>query len=260
MTKMSRFLVIPHLENIEESLALAAEYGFGFEYNDFFSPNVLDDGALVDEIVGKYKRHRLPERCTLHGDFFDVLVFSEDRLIREIAEKRIRQILDAAFKIGAEGVVFHTNHSPMLAADFYVKNWHDSNLRFWSGILDEYSDINIYMENMFDTSPDMLAGLAKSLSGYKNFGVCLDYAHAAAFGGNTDRWVEMLAPYVKHLHINDNNLKDDLHLAVGDGQIDWLRFKEYYLKYFSECTVLIETSEINKQRRSAEYLKKIGIL
>lgn len=187
-------------------------------------------------------------------------MFSSDRRIRETAELRIRQSLDIARKIGSKGVVFHTNQSPQLTSEAYINGWHDKNLEFWSRILPEYNDINIYMENMFDSSPDMLAGLAKELVSFSNFGVFLDYAHAEIFGGGADNWVEMLAPYVKHLHINDNDLKNDLHLAVGNGQIDWNRFAEYYNKYFIECSALIEVNGAEKQERSAEFLQKLGLI
>ena len=257
---MNRFLIIPDLCDIEKSLSVAEEYGFGFEYNDFFIPDTLDDSEKIKEIIGKYKSCPLPEHTTLHGAFFDVIVFSSDRRIRETAELRIRQSLDIAREIGAEGVVFHTNQSPQLTSESYINGWHEKNLEFWSRILPEYSDVNIYLENMFDSSPDMLYSLAVKLSAFDNFGVCLDYAHAEVFGGGAEKWVEMLAPYVKHLHINDNDLKDDLHLATGDGKIDWQRFKYNFDKYFVECSVLIEVKGEEKQRRSAEFLKKLGVL
>lgn len=257
---MSNFSIIPKLSDIDTSLFIAEKFGFGFEYNDFFIPDVLDDPQKTEEILNKYKSRTLPEHCTLHGAFFDVIVFSSDRKIREIAELRIRQSLDIARKIGAEGVVFHTNQSPQLTSDVYVNGWHKMNVEFWSRILPEYSDINIYLENMFDSSPDMLAGLAAELSAFDNFGVCLDYAHAVVFGGGADGWIEKITPYVKHLHINDNDLKDDLHLAVGDGKINWNKFAEYYKKYFSECSVLIEVNGGERQLRSAEFLEKLGLL
>lgn len=259
---MNNFLITPRLENIGESLSLAEEYGFGFEYNDFFSPDILDDTERLEKIIGRYRSLELPERCTLHGAFLDVLIFSEDTEIMECSEMRVFQSIDAAKAIGAEAVVFHTNHNPLLTAESYRKNWLERNEHFWRKVLEKYSDISVYMENMFDDSPHMLAGLAERLADCKNFGVCLDYAHAVSFGRNTpiDEWVKSLAPYVKHLHINDNNLKDDLHLAVGSGMIDWVKFAEYYSEYFTECTVLIETSNIEAQKKSAEFLKSIGLL
>ena len=78
---MAKFLVIPSYENIGESVSLADEYGMGFEYNDFMTPDVLDDSANVGEMLEKYGEY--PRYCTMHGDFFDVLVFSYDKMIRE---------------------------------------------------------------------------------------------------------------------------------------------------------------------------------
>lgn len=257
---MGKFLIIPQPYDTENSLRVAEKYGFGFEYNDFFIPDILDNADETERIISEYKKRPLPSYCTLHGAFFDVIVFSSDRLIREAAKLRIRQSLDIARKIGAKGVVFHTNHSPQLTSEIYVKGWHDRNAEFWSGMLEEYSDINIYLENMFDSSPDMLAGLAEELCTFSNFGVCLDYAHAEVFGGGAEEWVEKIAPYVRHLHINDNDLKDDLHQAVGSGKIDWDRFAEHYRAHFSDCTVLIEVNGTEKQVQSAEFLKKLGIL
>ena len=257
---MSKFLIIPQLKNIDESLKLAEEYSFGFEFNDFFSPDVLDSKERVKKIAAEYKAHKLPNLLTCHGDFFDVLIFSEDKHIRNISEMRVRQSIEAALEVGAEAVIFHTNHNPFFTAESYVKNWMDCNMKFWSGILAEYPHIKIYIENMCDSSPHMLAVLSERLSAFSNYGVCFDYAHASVFGSDIDEWVTALAPYVKHMHINDNDLKSDLHLAVGDGKIDWNRFKEHYFKFFTKASVLIETSSIENQRRSAEFLSKLGII
>ena len=259
---MSRFLIIPELTNIEEQLALAEKYNLGFEYNDYFSPKMLDDEAKLQHTIDEYKKYDLPNYCTCHGDFFDVLVFSEDRLIREIADKRIRQSIDTARKAGAKAVVFHTNYEPALTADTYIKNWTDCNEEYFSGILKENPDMNIYIENMFDRSPYMLKGLSERLAKYSNFGVCFDYAHAMSFGRSTDinDWVKALAPYIKHMHINDNDLENDLHLAIGDGKIDWNVFAKYYEKYFCKSTILIEVSGIEKQRRSVKFLESKGML
>ena len=253
---MSRFLIIPKLDELDKSLAIAQDYGLGFEYNDFFVPDVMDNKALCDERISRYKGHELPDCCTMHGAFFDVLVFSEDRRIREISEQRIRESLELARKIGAKGVVFHTNHTPLLTADFYIKNWQSKNEAFWRKILPEYPDLDIYMENMFDDSPDMLLALAEGLSDFGNFGVCLDYAHAVIYGSDINDWVKKLSSYVKHMHINDNDLRNDLHLAVGDGKIDWRHFKEHYDCALSKAkTILIETASFENQLRSLKFLK-----
>lgn len=257
---MSRFLIIPRLNELDKSLDLAEKYGLGFEYNDFFVPDIMDDKKLADELINRYKAHELPDCCTMHGAFFDVLIFSEDKRIRQVSEDRIRTSLDFARSLGVRGVVFHTNHTPALTADFYINGWLNKNEAFWRRILPEYPDINVYMENMFDSSPIMLAALAERLADVPNFGVCLDYAHAVIYGSDINSWVTELSPYIRHLHINDNDLKNDLHLAVGDGQIDWQAFKQSYDSCLCRAdTALIETSSLENQQRSAEYLLGIGV-
>lgn len=55
----------------------------------------------------------------------------------------------------------------------------------------------------------------------KNFGVILDTAHLHAQKEILPLSVEKLGPYIKYVHIADNNGKEDRHLVPGDGTIDW---------------------------------------
>ena len=253
---MKRILIIPRLNELSESLSLAEEYGAGFEYNDFFMPDVLDDASVCEELTRKYLSARLPEYCTLHGAFFDVIPFSLDKKIREVSDLRIEQSIAAAKRIGARAVVFHTNYNPFLNTPDYIESWIDQNEKYWSGVFEKHPDINIFFENMFDTSPDILAELARRLCGFENFGICFDYAHAAITDVPHEVWAKTLGKYVKHMHINDNDLKSDLHLAVGDGKIDFDEFYELYEKYLNGASVLIETSSLDNQRRSLERFSR----
>ena len=257
---MKQLLIIPSRKCIEQSLALAQEYGAGFEYNDFFDPNVLDDSELCKKITEEYRQLSLPEYCTFHGDFYDVIVFSVDKKIREVSDLRVRQSIEAAEKIGAKAVVFHTNYDPFFTWRSYINGWLDTNEEYWSGILSEYPGMNIYFENMFDKSPDVMAELAERLCRYGNFGICLDYAHAALTPVPHEEWVKKLGKYVRHMHINDNDLMGDLHLAVGEGKIDWNEFYRLYEQYVEGASVLVETSSVENQRLSLEKLVSDGFI
>ena len=251
---MKRILIIPNLKELPDAVSLAKEYSLGFEFNEFFAPAVLDNTLEQQRIISEYAKADLPDILTLHGAFFDVIPFSPDPKIREIAFLRIKQSIEAAKKIGAKAVIFHTNYNPQLNTPAYLEKWLHDNTNFWGEILETYPEISIYLENMFDTSPELLAKLSENLCRYPNYGVCLDYAHAVLSPTSPEIWAEQLGKYVKHIHLNDNDLKSDLHLAWGDGKIDRLNFYRCYSRWLNGASVLIEVSSVDKARRSLAIL------
>ncbi|MCR5210913.1 MAG: sugar phosphate isomerase/epimerase [Lachnospiraceae bacterium] len=259
---MPVFQIIPDPLHLEESIALAEEYGLGFEYNDFFSPQVLTDEKKCDELIARYEGIKVPGPVTSHGDFFDVLVFSEDEEIRRISLKRIRQSLEISERLGAVGTVFHSNISPHLYSDLYTNAWTDRNEECWRAVCGEFPHQQIWLENMFDSDPVRLKVLAERLKDVENFGLCFDYAHANCFGAahDIDEWAKTLAPYTKHVHINDNDGVMDLHKPVGEGQIDWYGFKRHLEEHMSDASVLVENTGVEAQKISLQYLKKLGLL
>jgi len=252
---MKGLYLIPDKTNLEESLKLIEKYHGAFEYNDFFIPDILDDKKKQMEIIDLYAKTRSDfSKDTMHGAFFDVTVHSTDKKIREISELRIRQSMDIAKEMGLRGVVFHTNRIFNFRDKTYLKNWIETNRSFFSKICEEYPNQQVFMENMFDEAPDVLAQLAEQMIEYKNFGICLDYAHGTISGTSSELWMKTLAPYIRHMHINDNDLKNDLHYAIGDGQIDWKKYKKELEDYEIDTTILVEVSGIEKQKRSLEYM------
>lgn len=256
---MPRIHIIPELNNIEEYLVFAKDNGLAFEYNEFFMPDVISSKDKVNEIVSEYKKHELPEGSTLHGAFFDVTVFSSDPDIREISRKRVIDSMEAARSIGAKGVVFHTNYMPGFLNKPYRDGWVNDNAEFFCEVLEKYKDLSLYMENMFDVDPELLTRVSEKLSSYDNYGVCFDYAHASLGSASMDEWVTSLAPYVKHIHINDNDKVEDLHLALGDGILDYQAFAEYYKKYMKGASILLEMKGLEKQKKSLEKVLDMGL-
>lgn len=258
--EMSKLYLVPDRADMERMCSLAAEYGCAFEYNDFYIPRVMDDPARQAEAIEDYRRYRDDfSTDTMHGAFLDVTVHSDDPLIRNVSTLRVRQSMEIAGRMGLKGVVFHTGRLAGFRAPNYLKNWCDRNAAFFTEIALQYPGQQIYMENMFDEAPDIMAGLAERMKDIGNFGICLDYAHAMISKCPGREWIEMLAPYIRHIHINDNDLENDLHLAVGDGRLDWQEFDCLIRKYRIEAPVLVEVSGYEAQKRSLEYMKQHGI-
>lgn len=252
---MNQYLIVSKVDRLEEYLELATEYGVGFEINDFFDPEVLDSEERQQEIINCYLSKGLPKGSTMHGAFFDVIVFSNDARIREVSKLRMKQSMEIAEKLGVVGVVFHTNSNPQVPGAIYENQVVERTVAYLEELLIQYPNISIYLENMFEKRPELLVRISDQLKKYQNYGVCFDYAHASISGTPISEWVEGLAPYVKHMHINDNNLQEDLHLALGKGGIDWKQFFEYVELYFSSCSILIETTLPENQKLSLEYIK-----
>ncbi|MBQ2830285.1 MAG: TIM barrel protein [Oscillospiraceae bacterium] len=255
---MKQLLMIPDLRELATSVQLAKRWSLGFEFNDFFSPAVLDNGAAREDILRAYSAVQLPSLRTMHGAFFDVIPCSLDHGIREVSALRIDQSIAAARAIAAGAVVFHTNYNPQLNTPAYIDLWLRENAAFWSGVLQRNPDISIYLENMFDTSPTLLEQLSQELSRCPNYGVCLDYAHASLSPTPCAVWAERLGRFVRHIHLNDNDLKSDLHLAWGDGKIDRSEFYRCYERYLQGASVLLEVSTLARAERSLAVLEADG--
>lgn len=254
---MKNLYLIPDRKNLKESLELLNQYHAFYEYNDFFLADILDDRKKQMEIIDCYAKVRSDfSNDTMHGAFLDVTVHSSDRKIREVSELRIRQSMDIAKEMGLRGVVFHTNRLYGFRDAVYLKNWIETNKRFFATICEEYPNQNIFIENMFDEAPDILCKLAEQMTDYQNFGVCLDYAHGVISDTAIEEWMAQLAPYVGHMHINDNDLKNDLHLAVGNGQINWDTFKKEMQIYNIDASILVEVTGVEKQKQSLEFIMK----
>lgn len=257
---MNRLYLIPDREDMERIGQLADDYGCSYEYNDFYTPSVLDDRRKQEEIIESYAKYRSDfSHDTMHGAFLDVTVHSSDPLIRDASILRIRQSMDIAQRMGLRGVVFHTGRIAGFRTTCYLNQWLMMNRDFFQELAADYPRQQIYMENMFDEAPDILAGLAGQMKETEGFGVCLDYAHAALTAAPQQEWVETLAPYICHMHINDNDLKNDLHQPVGAGSIDWLQFDRLLRSSSIDATVLIEVKGYEAQKASLEYMRQHGL-
>lgn len=249
--------IIPDINDINESLRISEQFNSSFEYNDFFMPSLLDDKASLNARIKAYKSlGRKNSHDTLHGVFFDICVNSVDSRIKSISIERMKHSVEIAHELGCSGVIFHTNTIPGFETDFYIKGWVDNYTEFYSKLCDENKDINIYVENMFDFHPYTLKQLAVNMQNISNWGVCYDVAHSHIHDLPTKEWIQELKPYIKHLHINDNDGKKDLHLAVGDGSLDWFDFFKLLNDNNINSSMLIEVNGAYKQEQSFNYLKE----
>lgn len=254
---MCKLYCIPKLERLEEFVAFSREYQAGFEYNDFFVPALLDDEVAKARAIKRYLgTGRDCSQDTMHGVFLDVCVNSTDPKIFAVSDYRIRQCMDIAKKMGLKAVVFHTNYIVNFLLQSYIDTWLKRNEEYWREILRDYPEQMVYIENMFDEAPILLRQLARNMGDEKRFGVCLDVAHAFISGSPLEPWFTALRPYIKHVHINDNDGREDLHLPVGSGSFDWEEYNQWGRSVEVKPSVLIEVRSLADLQDSVRFMRE----
>ena len=249
-----KYYIIPNKDDLDKYIKLANKYDLGFEYNDFYDPKFLDNGN-VDNLINIYKSLNRKDD-TMHGVFYDIVLDSTDPKIAKISYDRVKSSLDIAAKLNLKGVVFHTNYITWMKNDWYRKNWVKKNKDIYLKLIEEYPNLEIYIENMFDLDPYELKNLMDEIN-HERIGVCLDVAHASISNIDINIWFDVLGKYIKHIHINDNDLKVDSHDEIGKGLIDYKKVFKLINKLDDKTSILIEINDYDKTVNSLKYLNII---
>lgn len=250
--------VIPDINDIDKFISLCNEYDAAFEYNDFFDPQVYEDEKETERRIDFYMNlDRDRSKDTLHGVFYDIAALSNDSKIRAYSRDLMDKSMKTAERLGCMGVVFHTSLIAGLNSDSYVNGWISGMSAYIVELADKYPGLDIYMENTFERYPEVFLRFMEKIGGRKNIKLCLDYSHATLIDNRPDEWFKAFLPYLGHMHLNDNDLKADLHLAAGDGKMDFLLFKELMEKNHVDVRVLLEVNGIDKAKRSLEYMASL---
>ena len=253
-----RLGIIPDIDRLDDSLKLSWEYNTFFEYNDFFYPAIYQSEGETRRRINIYKSlDRDMSRDTMHGVFFDIAMTSTDEIIRNRSRVLMNNSMEIAANLGVKGVVFHTGINPGLWNRSYLDGWLDTAATWLGKLAKEYSHIEIYIENTFDKEPGVLTSLIDLLSHRKNVKLCLDYGHALLTDTEDEEWVRQMAPYVGHVHLNDHDMKEDLHLAPGKGLVDFERFEDLMEEYEVDAQVLLELNGAQEQLEALKYMTKL---
>lgn len=196
---------------------------------DAFSLDALDE-AFHQNLANLLAERSLS--CSIHLPFIDLSPGSADKLILQASKERLRKAISLARIYAPKHLVGHPFYIESMHPDRDA--WLERSLGVWEDVLNQVqtweSPAPLYLENTFETSPDVLSALQERLLG-ANVGVCFDLGHWFSFAGgrrkqNLHAWLDAFAPYLKHLHLHDNNGDTDAHLPLGQGAIPWRELSE----------------------------------
>ena len=189
---------------------------------------VLDDIPLpaVERIADAF--HAAGRTITLHGPFTDLSPVSPDRGIRELSGKRLYQILPLIPILRPRTVVCHAGYD-WRRYGYFRQDWVADSIAFWRAFGSRLSaaGTQLVLENVYESDPGDVLPLAEALAP-DGIRWCLDIGHLHAFGnGRLEQWLDALDPYIAQMHLHDNAMADDDHLALGAGGIDMDRVMAY---------------------------------
>lgn len=88
---------------------------------------------------------------------------------------------------------------------------------YWNRFMENKQGIMVLMENVQDPEIEPILEVADRVQ-HPDFGLCLDVGHANCYSQESaTKWARRLGHHVKHLHLSDNDGRQDSHLALGEG-------------------------------------------
>ena len=169
--------------------------------------------------------------------------------------ERFRQASDLAAQYGANQIIFHAGFVP----NVYVPCWFtEQSVLFWRAFLQTQGPDKCFcLENVMEADPQWLKEIVSEV-GDPRLGICLDLGHANVCSTiDVFRWMECLAPWIRHFHIHNNDGTRDAHGPLDSGSIPMARFlKEAAM----QCQNATFTLEVPDGEPEVRWLLKENIL
>lgn len=252
---MDRFL----LSTIDPAAAgLARQHGLGVELAQFCTASNMYPPDFARWDWDARAALQGVSRAVLHAPFAELSPAAIDPGVWALVRERLLRACRIAQGYGVRRMVVHAGYIPHV----YFKEWfQERSLAFWRDFLPELPDgFEILLENVLEDEPYMLLELLSALSDVR-LRACLDVGHARVCSSVApERWVDALAPFLRHAHLHNNDGHTDSHCPPDEGVMDPASLTRHLINRAPEITICLETLDA---ARSIAWLKtfvKEGIL
>ena len=138
----------------------------------------------------------------------------------------LKQWLDLFMAIGIRAAVLHPGGDELLQGGSDFDKVLEARLRALYALINHIdgTDITICLENIPKTAPeaDDLLAIIKAANTKEHLGICLDTGHLNLTSRRQAEFIRKTAPYLKALHIADNDGTGDQHLMPYEiGTVKW---------------------------------------
>lgn len=239
------------LENLDEFCS------FGVNCEIYIDANVLDVLAQrhIEAINAAFDKYNL--KRSIHSPFMDLNPASSDKDIGQVSINKFKRCIDLCTKLKAKKMVMHTHFHPVFY-DSHRQQWLENAIQPWKELA-AYAgerEVVIAVENSIDTSAWAALELLSKIEGIK---ACFDIAHYNVF--SPSGWKTELLKYppdsIAEVHLSDNRSRNDEHLALGEGNIDFKRFFAILHKQNMHPDITLEPHDKEGILKGLDYIKKL---
>jgi len=222
-----------------------------FELWEIFSEaknSVTDFSSRFNEKKGSYNMS-----YSIHAPICDINIASVNERVREASVEEMLRTMEHANRMGISTVTVHPGiysmvlHGVKHLSTEYAK---DSLAEIEKGA-EEYG-VTVAVENMpsFAIMMGQTPGELLDLIEGTDLKICFDIGHANTMG-MIDECIDAFGERIANIHIHDNIGKNDDHMTIGDGAIDFVRvlsrLKGYKGNYIIESRSM-ESAIVSKGR------------
>jgi sugar phosphate isomerase/epimerase len=163
-------------------------------------------------------------RYSVHAPFTDVNLSADDSHVRDAILERLETSIRWASELG-EALVFHPGNSTAVERVSPGSAW-DINLQSVRRLLRYAEECGV--KALIENVPEPFPYVMKSVEHFARFfeeigveaGMVLDVAHAN-LRSEALEFIRRFGDRIEHVHVSDNDGESDVHLRIGEGNIDW---------------------------------------
>ena len=235
----------------DDAVQTAREFGLGVELAQFCLAENMD--KTPPDVQASLDAALQVPRRVLHAPFAELCPAAIDPLARAVTRRRFLQAAALAKRYGAEKMVVHSGFIPLV---YYPEWFAPQSAAFWREFLNDVDGLTLCVENVMETSPDVLRQIAEQVNDPR-LRICFDVGHAFCQSGDLAPWLDALAPYISHVHLHNNHGSFDEHLGLPDGTLDMAAVIRQLEALAPQATY---TLEVRPARASVEWLLEEGLL
>ncbi|MBX5326197.1 MAG: sugar phosphate isomerase/epimerase family protein [Candidatus Bathyarchaeia archaeon] len=218
--------------------------------------HILDEKRVetINHIAGTFNFE-----CTVHAPFADINIAASDHKLRRFILKRLERSIQHAHQLDSLYWIFHPGLHSGISSFYPGWDW-QINLESVRSLLElgRKHEVKIIIENVPEPFPFLMKSVDDFSKFFEELGedikMVLDVGHAN-LNGQICEFMEKFKDRIVHMHVSDNDGKQDMHLGVGKGTVNWQEFAKTMKKTQFHGVVMIES--VQDAKESLSFLREL---